>query len=505
MRPFRSFSAGVLSAYALLVLAPIATFFLVALWDGLAPETWAELGRQMVRKSLLLNSLVLSTLTALGSALLGVPLGFLLARTDVACRRVLLGLCAAPLFLPPFLWATAWQAGLQTHGLSGMGGAVLVLVLALFPLVVLLAAVGFAQVDPALEEEARLCGSEGQVFWHATLPLARPLLATGLVMVFLLALAEFGVPALMQVEVYPVAIYAAFSASYDFAQAAALCLPLAGIAAGMAFLLQRLAYRVDFASLAVQHWAPRRVGLGSGRLAATLAAFTLFALVLGLPLGTLALKAGDFHAWSGAAGPMLWSLGLSALSASLLVLLGLLVAWPCQRGYVRGGVWWVQGQTLLFVLPGAVVGLGLVALWNRPWLGWFYGTPAMIVLGEVARFAPLMVGAFAAFLAQVPKDGEEAIWLDGGGVVATFAHFVFPVTRRALGVLWAMGFVLCMGELATAILVAPPGMQTLAVRLFTIEANAPQAHTASLALILVVSCLAPLGLLLILLKKESIQ
>lgn len=503
MHAFRSFSAGILAVYALLILAPIAAFFLAALWGGLTPETWAELGRQLVRKRLLLNSLVLSTLTALGSALLGVPLGFLLARTDVACRRALLGLCAAPLFLPPFLWATAWQAGLRAQGMSGMGGAVGVLVLALFPLVALLAAVGFAQVDPALEEEARLCGSEGQVFWHATLPLARPLLATGFGLVFLLALSEFGVPALMQVDVYPVAIYAAFSASYDFAQAAALCLPLVGVAAGVAFALHCLAHRVDFASLAEQHWAPRRVGLGRGRLAVTLATFVLFALVLGLPLGTLALKAGDPHAWSGAAVPLLWSLGLSALSASLLVLLGLLVAWPCQRGYVRGGAWWVQGQTLLFVLPGAVVGLGLVALWNRPWLGWVYGTPAMVVLGEVARFAPLMVGAFAAFLAQVPKDCEEAIWLDGGGVVATFAHFVLPVARRALGFLWAMGFVLCMGELATAILVAPPGIQTLAVRLFTIEANAPQTHTASLALILAASCLVPLGPLLILLKKES--
>lgn len=504
MRAFRSFSAGVLVVYALLVLAPTAAFFLVALRGGLTPETWAELGRQLVRRRLLLNSLTLSTLTALGSVLLGVPLGFLLARTDVAGRRVLMGLCAVPLFLPPFLWATAWQAGLRTHGMSGMGGAVLVLVLALFPLVALLAAVGFAQVDPALEEEARLCGSEGRVFWHATLPLARPLLATGFVVVFLLALSEFGVPALMQVDVYPVAIYAAFSASYDFAQAAALCLPLVGVAAGVAFILHRLAHRVDFDSLA-ERWEPHQVCLGSGRLAVTLGTFALFALALGVPLGTLGLKAGDPRAWSGAAVPMLWSLGLSALSASLLGLLGLLVAWPCQRGYVRGGAWWVQGQTLLFVLPGAVVGLGLVALWNRPWLGWVYGTPVMVILGEVARFAPLMVGAFAAFLTQVPKDCEEALWLDGGGVVATFAHFVLPVARRALGFLWAMGFVLCMGELATAILVAPPGMQTLAVRLFTIEANAPQAHTASLALILAASCLVPLGLLLTLIRKESNQ
>ncbi len=56
-----------------------------------------------------------------------------------------------------------------------------------------------------------------------------------------------------------------------------------------------------------------------------------------------------------------------------------------------------------------------------------------------------------------------------------------------------MSFVLCLEKLAITILVAPEGIQTLAVRLFTTETNAPQAHTASLALALATSCFVPLG------------
>ncbi|MBM4030446.1 MAG: ABC transporter permease subunit [Planctomycetes bacterium] len=293
MRQFRCFSFAVLAAYAALVLAPVAAFGVAALRGGLATEAWGELWRQAARTRLLWNSLALSTLTAFGTLLVGVPLGFLLARTDVAWRQPLTLLCAAPLALPPFLWATA------------------------------------------------------------------------------------------------------------------------------------------------------------------------------------------------------------------LALLGLLMAWVCQRGHAPGGAAWLASQLPLFALPSAVVGLGLVSLWNRPAFSWFYGTMAMIVLGHVARFAPLAVRALAAALAQVPKDCEEAIWLDGGGVATTLRHFVAPAAGRALALLWAGSFVLCMGELAVAILVAPPGVQTLAVRLFTIEANAPEAHTASLALVMVAACVLPLALWGVLLRKEA--
>lgn len=111
MRSFRTFSVIVLIVYALLVVAPIVAFLVTALRGGLAAETWAELWRQTTRTLLLRNSLTLSALTAVMATLLGVPIGFLLTRTDVACRRALMLLCAAPLFLPPFLWATAWLHG----------------------------------------------------------------------------------------------------------------------------------------------------------------------------------------------------------------------------------------------------------------------------------------------------------------------------------------------------------------------------------------------------------
>jgi iron(III) transport system permease protein len=410
-------------------------------------------------------------------------------------------LSAAPLFLPPFLWATAWQS-VSSRTWSSLYAAAFLMALALFPIPAALAGIGFAHVDPSLEEDALTLAGEAQVFRRVTLGLARPLIAIGFLLVFLLTLSEFGVPALMQVNVYPVAIYTAFSSLYDFGQAAVLCVPLLTIATVLALAIHRAMRRTAFESLA-DRWQPRRFLLARSRGLAVTGIVTVgLALLIGIPLASLARKAGDPHVWEDARDPLLWSLVLSAFGATILTILGLLVAWLCQREHAPGSRWWLQSQLPLLVLPSAVVGLGLVSLWNRPAFGWLYGTQAMVALGYAARYGPLLVLVFAAFLAQIPRECEEAIWVDGGGAAVTFTKFAVPVSRRALILLGAMSFILCTGELATTILISPPGVQTLAVRLFTIEANAPQARTASLALVLALTCLAPLILCGVLLRKK---
>lgn len=505
MRAFRQFIFIVLAVYTLLVIAPVIAFLDAAMRGGLAADTWTELWRQATRTTLLRNSVLLSALTTAGAMLLGVPLGFLLARTDVAARRLLTLLCVAPLFLPPFLWAIAWQATWPGSGLTGLTGAVWVLTLALFPLVALLAAVGFAHVSPELEDDCRTLAGEWGVFWHVTLPLARPLVLTGALLVFVLALGEFGTPALLELNVYPVAVFTAFSAFYDFGQAATMCLPLVVVTALLAWATGRAMRDMDFTSLTT-NWQARRLRLGRARLATSATALFLLGGAVGAPLLALMARVSrgaTGAGWREAAATLGRSWALAVCGAIVLAVGGLLVGWLWQRRYARGSAGWLYAQVLLFVLPGAVVGLGLVSLWNRPVLGAAYGTSAMIVLGYLARFAPLTVRAAAAFVEQLPRECEEAIWLDGGGAVATFRHFILPASRRVLLALAALSFVLCMGELGTTILVAPAGSQTLAVRLFTIEANAPQSQTASVALVLVASCLAPLALAAVLLRRKE--
>ncbi len=143
---------------------------------------------------------------------LGVPLAFLLFRTDVWGRKALLGLVLLVLFLPTPLHATAWlgsfgNAGrLQALGstpiLVGLQGAAFVHAMASLPWVVLLSGVGLRAVEPELEESALLDLPAWQVAFQITLRRAVGAVAGAALAVAVLTAGDMTVTDLLQVRTY---------------------------------------------------------------------------------------------------------------------------------------------------------------------------------------------------------------------------------------------------------------------------------------------------------------
>jgi iron(III) transport system permease protein len=148
---------------------------------------------------------------------------------------------------------------------------------------------------------------------------------------------------------------------------------------------------------------------------------------------------------------------------------------------------------VLFAVPGPIVGIGLIGLWNRPGLpGTVYGTDAMLVLGYLARFVPVAALALAASIRYIPVAHEEAASASGARWCRTMWRIVLPQIRFALAASWVIVFVLAFGELGVSILVAPPGDATLPIRIYTIIANTPASHVAALALLQAAVMFVPL-------------
>ena len=101
----------------------IAAALLVVPLIALVLDTpWSDLGAQLadpaVRNALWLSGLT-SALTVALCVLLGTPLAWLLARVDFPGRRLLRGLVAVPLVLPPVVAGVALVAALGRNGLLG--------------------------------------------------------------------------------------------------------------------------------------------------------------------------------------------------------------------------------------------------------------------------------------------------------------------------------------------------------------------------------------------------
>jgi iron(III) transport system permease protein len=438
------------------------------------------------------------------SLLVGAPLGVLLARFDVPGRRWALLLHGFPLFLPPFLLGLGWFHLLGRNGIAGSQGTssllfsrvglVGVLALALAPVVTWLVALAAAGVDPALEDAARVASRPRRVATHVLLPLAAPAAALGGLVVFALAFSELGVPMLLRIRTYPAVVFSRLGGiDYAPTQAAALAIPLLGLALALAAAERWLSRHLSAPSLA---WDSERVllPLGRWRSLATVVVWSSVGVSV-LPLLALAARglpaASQVGEWVGSSVGN--ALAASALSAAGIAALGLVLGWAIGRRRPAAGL--IDAVAFLgFVTPAALLGVGLVAVWNHPATQCVYASLAIIVFAYVARYAALGVRAVAAGVLQTSRTTEDAAAVFGAGFSRRLLWIVLPEQRRALALAFVLGFVFCLRDLETAALIYPAGSEPLAVRIFTLEANAPEGVVCALALLQVGVTAAALGL-----------
>ena len=232
---------------ALLALALLLTPVLGLLAD--AP--WSALPSRL-SDPLILEALQLSLLTATVAAMvclaLGVPLGWLLARSDFRGRALVRALVTVPLVLPPVVGGVALLLAFGRHGLVGQwldrwwgvtipfttSAVVLAQVFVALPFVVISVEGAMRSSDARYDEAAATLGaSRLHTFRRVTLRLALPGILAGAVLGWARALGEFGatitfagnLPAVTQTM--PLAVY--FALQTDPQAAIVLSLVLLGV------------------------------------------------------------------------------------------------------------------------------------------------------------------------------------------------------------------------------------------------------------------------------------
>jgi iron(III) transport system permease protein len=448
---------------------------------------------------LLLRSLLLALTVTACTLVLGVPLGALFARARVPLRRILFGAHALPMLMPPFLSALGWFHLLGQRGMLGseasssvlfsVVGLVTILALTFTPVVTSLTALGVLAVDPSLEEAARLVARPLRVVTRILLPAAMPAVLLAALVVFALALSELGVPMFLRQEVYPATVFARLGGiDYAPGEAAALVLPLVPLALALLMVERRILGRRAFTVLGLRD--RERTPLELGRLGAVAALVCILAASLSLlPVAALAIRAarggGFTSVWSWMGSAPVNSLLIAGCAATVITAVGVVLGHALARE-TRGArlAAGVDGVALLgFFLPSAVLGVGLIAVWNRPSMLFLYGSIAVLVLGFVARYAVIGMRVFAAAVAQSSPSYEDAARIGGAGYARRLLRIVLPMHRRGVVAAWLVALVFCLRDLETAVLFYPPGGEPLTVRIFTLEANGPEAVVAALAVL----------------------
>ena len=519
-----SVAALLLSAAGLLPIVAMAanSFYLDGSFSLAAYKAlWANSGQQLTPMS---HSLFLSLSVAVMATAVGVPLGVVLGKTDLPFRRVFAALLTVPLLIPSYVLAVAWTAVIGSSGwvgrslapetakylstaLFGLAGCVGILLTAFTPIVMLLTIAYLGAVNPRLEDAGRLVGRWPAVLRYITLPIIAPGILFATSLVFLLSLGEVGVPSYLRYSVYPAEILTQFAAFYDFRAATAAATPLVFvtllIVAVEYWLLRRQSTETRVALTARQ----TRIELKRWRwpLAGCVLIWAIVTVLL--PLSVLAAQsffyAAYAEAFTRATDSMLRSMGLAIVGATVLTVVGFLCGYLIHDRTLT--VWrGVDALGLfLFALPGTVIGIGLIGLWNTPMTSFLYGSPLIVILGYLAQYAILPTRMTWAILEHIPATVEYAAQVCGASWIMTVTHILAPLASRGLIAAWICSYVFCMRDLGISMVVYPPGSDTLPVRILTLMANGAPSLIAALCVILIAVTILPLGLVVLWHRREG--
>ena len=440
----------------------------------------------------------LDTMTmGLLTAIFGTLVGFIFAYASVRCnppgKNVLHWLALLPTVSPPFALALSMillfgRSGLVTkkllginfvqgtNDIYGLDGLVIVQTITFFSVAYLILRAMLERLNPSMEEAAASLGaSRLHIFRTVTLPLLIPGIAGSFLLLFVESLADLGNPLFISGNrtVLSAQIFLAVIGEFDYQKASALSLILI-IPTLLLFMIQR--YYVNRRSYISVTGKPSGAQITEKdpliRWGFNIAAYSICAFVV-LLYATIVYGSFSFT-WGVDYTPTLrhWSMVvtrgveaildttfLSAMATPFAACLGMVIAWLVVRKNFSGKGVLDFTSNLGGAVPGTILGIGFVLVFNKPPLALavvIYAVLALffvLVVGKDAweRLVILLVGTAAGIL--LIRFETSRIYYLLGGLYLFLSAFLLFSRKKTFGALFSalLGIYVMSTNWATAI------------------------------------------------------
>ena len=525
----------------LLIIVVIPIFMIVynAFFDGgkFSLELFTSQMTDSKNLAAMWNTVQIAILTTIIGTIMGVFYAWLLGRSDIPAKGLMRALFNIPYMFPPFLGAMAWD--LLLNGRSGylnkwlrttfhlskmpfnintVWGIVFVEVSYYFPFVFMQVVSALERMDPTLEESARIAGAkQGTVIWKITLPLMKPSISAGALLILTTSLAHFGVPSILGyaqgIYTLPTRIYAVIynsTGSFEgIRQGAALSVMLVVVVALALILQNKILSAGSYDIIKGKSMRPTLIKLRGAKIPLlVLAIFTLVLIVLvplvmiflisfikayGLPLKfenfTFAQYQKVFN-MNGTLDSIKNSLILSISAGIISMFLGTLVAYVVQKIKPKGKEVLEVVSVLPYSIPGTVLSIGVILAWSGAIFGiTLYNTLWIILVAYIARYLSFSMKTSSAALLQVHSSLEEAARVCGASHTESLTDVTLPLIRPAMVSGFFLIFLPAMREVTTSILLYGPKTMTLGVKIYSLRdaGMIPQAAAlASVAIVIII-------------------
>ena len=457
------------------------------------------------------NSLMIAVCAALIATFIASGLALIAQRTDVRVAKLIPALLWGVLLVPTYIVAVGWeeilangnmfsQLGLVSpvvrNAMLGPVGIVMILGFSGVPFAYFAMAPAIVGMGRRFEEAARIHGAGITKTTRTVAPIILPAIFAAMIIVFAESIGDFGVASTIAANAnIPVAttnIMAAIGTfPTNFPEAAAvgwfLILTLATVMTLQNWLLRKKNYAVLSGR---STFAPRSHPTGWRRGALNLFAYGFFTLTLVVPaLGAVfstLLKPYTNFAWHNLSfsaygnvftqqsimQPIMVSLKMSVITATLTVILGVAVAKvltsprPGWTGRLMDAV--LVGSV---ALPALVLAAGFIFVFNLPLTVHMginlYGTLTLLGIGYLAISLPSNSRVLIGPISQIDGSMMAAGRIHGAHQLRAFRRCVLPLIAKSLLWAWLLSFAATFGELPTSEMLAPTGVRTMATAILS--------------------------------------
>ncbi|MFB0507600.1 MAG: ABC transporter permease [Thermodesulfobacteriota bacterium] len=440
----------------------------------------------------LINTLILGVLTTSVCIGVGFIISYITIRGPRFLRKPLKMLALLPLIAPPYIFALSLiillgRNGIITKALNlnlsiyGFSGCVIAQTLAFLPLAYLMIENSLSTLNPNLEDSAANLGaSQGKILRSIIIPLVTPGILKAALIVFVMAISEFGNVAILcgrtpflAPDIYTIVTGIEMDFSMGSVLSMFLILPCAVIFVIQNYLIKGKGYTTILGKPVAAE--PRRINpaILIPFLLVSIFAGGLVLLTFGIVgMGTLTNIVGVDNTFTlnhlldwRSNMAMMNSLRISLLSGFFGAIIGVLLAYVIVRGNFRGRTA-LEGIAIAgFTLPGTVLGIGYIFAFNKPPL-LLTGTMMILVINCAFRFLAVGMEAGINKLHQLSIEVEEASLNLGASAATTFRRIVLPIVFPAFMYGFMYVFMTSMVSLSAVIFLVSPGQNLASVFIF---------------------------------------
>ena len=452
----------------------------------LSLDTYANFFTSSRYVNSLANSLIVGLLATIIAIAIGVPLAWLVARTNVLFKELIKYTIVIPYIVPPYIYAMAWilvaspyigilnnitysMIGVRPFNIYSFEGMSLVLGLYTMPFVFMNVYTYIRMIDYSLEEQSIVCGANIiRTFASITFRLLTPAIAVSFILIYILSIELFTIPLLLgypsKLYTLPAVIfidlYATTPPKYALGAISSVIL-LILMAMLMYIYIKVIGYERKYVTISGKGFRTGE-GIDLGRYRYLIGSLILIFIIVTIyvPISILIIHSFSKY-WGGNIDPRLFTLEnysfvlsdnyfinslrntiiLGMVSVPSIALMGLIIAYLVSRvNYVERKALDLI-STIPYTIPGYIFSLALLISWAAYIPLSITGTLLILWLALLIRYLPFAVRINSAGILAISPDLDEASIASGASRIATLKRIILPLLKGPLAVSMIVSYI----------------------------------------------------------------